>query len=70
MTTTTIALTGQFAEAVLMTSLLQEHSFHPAPVQSSVQVSSEIQFCITVPTHEAREAVTMLEREGFGKWLV
>ena len=72
MTTTTIALTGQFTEAVLMNSILTEHGFHPHPIQPNMQVThtgGETGFRITVPTDEARDAAAMLAGHGLEKCL-
>ena len=75
MTTTTIALAGQFqfTEAVLMNSVLTEHGFHAHPIQPGMQVTAvggEMGYPITVPTDEARDAAVLLAEQGFERFLV
>ena len=74
MTTTMIALVGQFqfTEAVLINSVLADHGFHPHPIQPDMQVTAvggETGYRITVPTDEARDAAVLLAERGFEKFL-
>jgi len=70
--TATIARTGEYTEAVQMSSLLAEHGFHPEPVQPLMQVTAfggERGFRISVPQREAGQAAAELHDGGFEKCL-
>ncbi len=72
MAATMIAFTGQFTEAVRMSSILTEHGFHPHPIQPNMQVThtgGETGFRITVPAAEAKDAAAVLAQHRLEKWL-
>ncbi len=70
--TVTIALTGQFTEAVRMHSILEEQGLHPHPVQPAMQVThtgGETNFPIVVPAEEAKAAAAIRIEHGLERWL-
>jgi hypothetical protein len=70
---TTIALTGDWFEAVRLHAMLEDRGFHPQPLQPDMQVThtgGEMGYPIAVPSDEAEHAARALAESGLGKWLV